>query len=99
MAWRGKPAYIRFVMIAAVVILTLIKLISIIVPILTNPNPSPGSSSLDGILSAVGVGQFFMEILVLAYVLWYMNRGPARAFFRGYYLTEPTQPETVSAEA
>jgi hypothetical protein len=26
---------------------------------------------------------------VMLYTLWYMNRGPARAFYRGYYLPAP----------
>jgi hypothetical protein len=90
MAWRGKPSSIRFIMIAAVVALTIIKLISVLVPLLSQPDFQAGSSSLDGILNSLGAGQFVIEFLILLYVMWYMNRGPARAFYRGYYLPDPT---------
>jgi hypothetical protein len=31
-----------------------------------------------------------MSALVSFYVVWYLNRGPARAFYRGYYLPDPS---------
>lgn len=94
LAWRGKPAYIRFVLVAGVIVLTIIKLISLIAPFLVMPDMQGGASSLDGIMRSVATGQFVLELLVLLYVVWYMNRGPARAFYRGYYLPEPADPAT-----
>jgi hypothetical protein len=38
-----------------------------------------------------------LTLLVPLYVLWYMNRAPARAFYRGCYLAEPDgQRKTLS---
>jgi hypothetical protein len=89
MAWRGRPSSIRFIMIVAVVLLTAIKLVSVLVPLFNQPNFQQGTSSLAGIMNSLGAGQFVLEFFILLYVLWYMNRGPARAFYRGYYLPEP----------
>jgi len=91
-AWRGKPPLIRFVVMAAVIALTAIKLVSILAPLFIPQSPQIGASSADGLISSLGIGQFIIELLVLLYVVWYMNRGPARAFYRGYYLTESTDP-------
>jgi hypothetical protein len=90
-AWRGKPQSMRFILVGAVFLLTLIKLISVIAPLFVQPTPQIGTSSLDGIMQSLATGQFILELFVLAYVVWYMNRGPARAFYRGYYLTEPME--------
>jgi hypothetical protein len=90
LAWRGKPSSIRFIMIAAVFVLTGIKLVSVLVPLFNQPDFQAGTSSMDGMMNSLGVGQFVVELLVLLYVIWYMNRGPARAFFRGYYLPDPS---------
>ena len=93
-AWRGKPEAMRFILVAAVFLLTMIKLVSIVAPLFVQQNPQVGASSLDGLMRSLGTGQFIIELLVLVYVVWYMNRGPARAFYRGYYLTEPSEATT-----
>lgn len=97
MAWRGKPAFMRLVLVGAVVILTAIKLMTIISQQLATQNLAFGTSSLDSILSSISTGQFVIEILVMLYVIWYMNRGPARAFYRGYYLPNPVEATNISA--
>jgi hypothetical protein len=98
LAWRGKPSSIRFIMIIAVIILTLIKFVSVLLPLINQPGFQAGASSMEGLMNVLGTGQLFIEILVLIYVVWYMNRGPARAFFRGYYLPPESAP-TVPAES
>jgi hypothetical protein len=90
-AWRGKPQSMRFILVTAVFLLTFIKLISLVAPLFLQPIPQIGASSLDEIMQSLAKGQFILELFVLAYVVWYMNRGPARAFYRGYYLPEPTE--------
>ena len=95
MAWRGKPSSIRFIMIVAVALLTGIKFVSVLIPLFSQPDFQKGTSSLDGIMNSLGAGQFVIEFFILLYVLWYMNRGPARAFYRGYYLPDPA-PVTAS---
>ena len=96
MAWRGKPSSIGFIMIVSVFVLTGVKLISVLVPLFNKPDFQAGTSSMDGLMNSLGAGQFVIEFLILIYVVWYMNRGPARAFFRGYYLPEPSQPSSAT---
>jgi len=96
LAWRGRPPSARFALIAAVFVLTALKLWSVVAPLLATPDLQSGASSLDGLMRSLGTGQFILELLVLFYVIWYMNRGPARAFYRGYYLPDPG--ETPASE-
>jgi len=91
LAWRGKPSSIRWIFILAVITITAIS-IGIYI---TTQN---GSTTLDqGIDSAQAFGNSALtsylvtQILVTLYVLWYVNRGPARAFYRGYFIPEPEQ--------
>ncbi len=91
-AWRGRPAYMRYVILAAVILLTLFSLGLTVVQTGTNQNLPQGISSLDSLMSSVSCGQFALSFLVSFYVVWYLNRGPARAFYRGYYLPDPDSP-------
>ncbi len=99
-AWRGRPSRMRFGLMALVVIYTVIKFVSIVIQTMAVQNLQLGVSSLDSMLHSVSKGEFFTELLVMLYVIWYMNRGPARAFYRGYYLNEPAevaaQPDSQS---
>lgn len=88
LAWRGRPASIRFGLIAAVIVLTLIRLGLLFLPILSTPSFENGIDSGASVWEALGIGQFLSSLPVLLYVMWYMNRAPARAFYRGYFLAE-----------
>lgn len=88
LAWRGRPPAIRFVFVGAVLLLTIIKLLVLVAGRLATADAQIGVSSLDSLASSIQAGQLVIEALVTLYVLWYMNRGPARAFYRGYYLSE-----------
>jgi hypothetical protein len=90
-AWIGRPPFIRYIMLAAVVALTLLSLLATIIQGLAQPELSQGFSSLDGLMNSVSCGQFGLSVLVSLYVVWYLNRGPARAFYRGYYLPDPAE--------
>ncbi len=96
MAWRGRPPQMRFVLMGAVLFLTVLRFILTISPSITPPDPQAGYSSLDSILALLNSTQFVLNLLVMLYVIWYLNRGPARAFYRGYYLPPP---ETAATEA
>ncbi|MEQ8674219.1 MAG: hypothetical protein RLP44_17690 [Aggregatilineales bacterium] len=87
-AWRGKPAFMRYVFMGTVLLLTVINLGLIIVPLLDS-TPQSSGGSLDGLFASLQCGQLTLIILVPIYVVWYLNRGPARAFFRGHYLPAP----------
>lgn len=88
-AWKGRPPAMRFVLMLACVGLTLFSVISAILVQIGQYDQQMGVSSLDSILSSVAFGQFGLGILVTLYVIWYLNRGPARAFYRGHYLPMP----------
>jgi hypothetical protein len=88
-AWRGRPTVMRYVLMLSCAGLTLYNILNIVVPQLSQQNVDSGASSLDSILSSLSLGQFAIGVLVTLYVVWYLNRGPARAFYRGYYLPKP----------
>lgn len=90
-AWRGRPAWIRYAMLAAVIAMTVLTLGFSIAPLLAQPSLSQGIDSGDALRRVLLSGQMVISILVALYVVWYMNRGPARAFFRGYYLPDPNE--------
>ncbi len=89
-AWRGRPSFMRFVLIFACAGLTLFNILNVALSQLSQQDLSAGRSSLDSILNSLSLGQFVISLLVTFYVVWYLNRGPARAFYRGYYLSMPT---------
>lgn len=87
-AWRGRPRWIRFVMIAAVIVLTLVTVGFSIAPLLSASDVQQGIDSGAALRQTLLSSRMLMSLLVTLYVVWYVNRGPARAFYRGYYLTE-----------
>lgn len=91
-AWMGHPSFIRYVMIAAVCGLTLMTLITSVLPLVSQPTLQAGLDSGAEIARSLLAGRILLAILVPLYVLWYMNRAPARAFYRGYYLAVPETP-------
>jgi hypothetical protein len=103
LTWRGRPSRMRYIFVGAVVLLTLIKFAAVIIQSQTKRDLQAGLSSGDDLSRSLAVGQLVVEIVVTLYVVWYMNRGPARAFFRGYYLPTPSetpepQPEMPRTE-
>ena len=90
-AWIGRPRWIRLAMWVAVVILTLVTAALTIVPMLSSPDFSQGFDSGAGIAQTLLSGRLLVSLLLALYVVWYMNRGPARAYYRGYYLTDPNE--------
>ncbi len=97
-AWRGRPPFMRFVLMLSCVALTLYSVVSAIWAQIGTYAQEFGASSLDSILNSVAIGQFSIGILVTFYVIWYLNRGPARAFYRGHYLPIP-DIEVVSSSS
>lgn len=90
LAWRGKPVWIRFVLYWGVLCLDVIYTLLILRSVLMPANLEAGITSIDGTLRSSQIWYLITIILVSLYLLWYMNRAPARAFYRGYYLPEPT---------
>lgn len=94
-AWRGRPQWIRFVMVAAVCGLTLFTLLASVLPLVSQPDLQGGIDSGAAIARSLLASRTLLSVLIPLYVLWYMNRAPARAFYRGYYLTEPETPQNA----
>ncbi len=83
MAWRGRPPQIRWIMLAAVLILTVISLLQSISTLVAPVDIEQGIDSGAAIARQATCGAIAMQTLIPLYVLWYMNRAPARAFYRG----------------
>jgi hypothetical protein len=99
-AWRGRPAGIRFVMMGAVVLYTLIGIVGLVTQMNATQSLEQGISSIDAVWDALYLREFLGQLLVALYVLWYLNRAPARAFFRGYYSVSPAEDmETTPSQA
>lgn len=90
MTWRGKPASVRLIFVGLVFLLTAGNLIQLLT-FITTPLPSPqtGIDSAGDLSRTLAVSQLCVTLLIPGYIIWYMNRGPARAFFRGHYLPDP----------
>lgn len=88
-AWAGRPRGIRWVMLAAVLIMTAFTIIVTLVPLFQAQALAQGIDSGDTFRHVILGAQLFLSVLIPLYVVWYINRGPARAFYRGYYLTKP----------
>lgn len=88
-AWRGRPQSIRLLVVIAVLVLTLFNVWDSLRALFTPPDLTTGLDSGGGLRSALQCARLIGVLLVPLYTLWYLNRGPARAFFRGYYLPDP----------
>lgn len=86
-AWRGTYPQIRNIYIATVVGLTIAFIILQIIPYLfVQPNIEEGINSTDVIKQQGRLFQLILLLLIMLYVVWYMNRWAAKAFYRGFYI-------------
>jgi hypothetical protein len=90
LAWRGRPRRIRWVMLAAVVALTVINIASSLSALNAQIDLNAGLDSGADAAASLVITRLLFTILVPLYVIWYMNRAPARAFYRGSYADEST---------
>jgi hypothetical protein len=93
-AWRGKPHFARFAFIVGVIYLTLVTILLTAASLNTTPSIEQGMDSGAQFFGSLLTARAVISVLVALYVLWYVNRGPARAFYRGYYLLEPATETT-----
>jgi len=85
-AWYGKPKFMRFVYMLAILALTGVTLVLSVLP---DDGVGISGSSLDSFLACVQTGWLIVSAFLFPlYVIWYLNRAPARAFYRGYFLPE-----------
>jgi hypothetical protein len=81
LAWWGRPSWIRFVFMAAVLFPAAVMLYRVIQTWIAPADPISGGQAQEisqGLLRCQLPGL----ILVPLYVVWYINRAPARAFYR-----------------
>jgi hypothetical protein len=90
-AWRGRPAWIRYAMLAAVALLAALTVVLSALPLATDTDLNTGIDSGASFIQTLLSGRLILSLLVALYVVWYANRGPARAFYRGYYLPDPDE--------
>lgn len=88
-AWRGRPASIRFIFVAAVVVLTAVNIGLTLISLNDAQTLNAGLDSSAALTASLLRGRLIVSVVVALYVIWYVNRGPARAFYRGYYLPAP----------
>jgi hypothetical protein len=88
-AWRGKPPIILPVFIGAVLLLSIGNFVLLFNQLTTPPDLTTGIDSGAGIETSVNISQLCLSLAIPIYVVWYMSRGPARAFYRGYYRETP----------
>lgn len=88
--WRGKPARMRFIFVGLVILLTAGNLIQLL-PLMTAPpaTPQTGMDSSGDLSRTLAISQMCVTLIIPTYIVWYLNRGPARAFFRGHFLQDP----------
>ncbi len=97
LAWWGRPPQIRFVLMALLLVLTAITLYRVVEAARTPADPIFGGqaqSALRGYLRCQLPGL----IVVPLYVLWYLNRAPARAFYRRRPLARSQAVSAVPGE-
>ena len=86
-AWWGRPPQIRYILMAVILFPTIANLLRIVQAMTTDNDPIFGGQGQSAIRSLLNC-QLPGLIIVPLYVVWYLNRAPARAFFRGV----PRQP-------
>ena len=97
-AWRGRPGWIRLVMLGAVLALTVATVALSVASIMSSPDYTQGIDSGAALSQTLLSSRLLVSILVALYVVWYVNRAPARAFYRGYYLDKPETDAPRSAK-
>lgn len=81
LAWWGRPPWIRFLLMAALLLITLIYLYRIVEAWGTESDPIGGGQVQNAWRNMLNC-QLPAMLLVPLYVVWYLNRAPARAFYR-----------------
>jgi ABC-type Fe3+-siderophore transport system permease subunit len=91
LAWRGRPSWGRHLLTVAVVAMAVLAGTSIVQAIGQTPTVNAGVSSGDGLIGSLRWTQLILTVLVPLYVVWYINRAPARAFYRQESQNAPSE--------
>jgi hypothetical protein len=90
LAWWGRPSWIRFVLMGLLLLLAVINLYRIADVLTTTVDPLEGGQA-EEIQQNLFTCWLPALLLVPLYVMWYLNRAPARAFYRRVPLTSGDQ--------
>lgn len=91
-AWRGRPPQIRPVLSIVVLALTALQLAFVVSDLTSQPTDVLLDSGRD-LSNAVNAGMLLVYVLIPLYVVWYLNRYPARRYYNG----QPPLPPTNEA--
>jgi hypothetical protein len=91
MAWIGRPRSIRLIIMFGVIALTVITALLAVATLANPPSVQGGIDSSGDLQRTLLISRTVFSALITLYVVWYMNRGPARAFYRGHYMPAPQQ--------
>lgn len=92
LAWRGRMPRMRLIYSVSIALYSTLTIVLALQAVLSPVDISQGIDSGTEIARTLSLLQALTTTLIMLYVLWYVNRAPARAFFRGYYL--PTKEGT-----
>lgn len=85
LAWRGGRSWIRPLFTGTVLLYGGLTAVFTLRDLLTPAAIDQGMTSLDTLIAQGLCTILATTILIPLYVLWYINRAPARAFYRGSY--------------
>lgn len=87
-AWRGRPRGIRIGFTVMVLMYAGVTAFVTARTLLARSDLSQGISSADELVRQALCGVLVTTIVIPLYVVWYINRAPARAFYRGTYMSD-----------
>lgn len=90
LAWRGGRKWVRTLFTSTVLFYGGLTAIFTLRDLLVPSTIDQGITSLDTLIAQGLCSVLVTTVLVPLYVLWYVNRAPARAFYRGTYLPPET---------
>ncbi|MBC6955338.1 MAG: hypothetical protein DWB44_04105 [Chloroflexi bacterium] len=88
LAWRGHPRGIRATFTTVVLLYAGVTAVVTARTLLARSDLNAGISSADELVRQLLCGVLVTTVLIPLYVVWYINRAPARAFYRGTYAVE-----------
>ncbi|PJF41643.1 MAG: hypothetical protein CUN54_00495 [Phototrophicales bacterium] len=83
LAWRGRPQSIRYIHIFAVLLLLAVNFVATSGVFSSDEGLQAGVDSAEQLGRSLSQIRLVLQTLVTLYVVWYMNRAPARNFYRG----------------
>jgi len=96
-AWTVRRPIVRRIFTAVVIGYSALTVITAVFPLFVPVDLTQGLDSGDAVRRPLIITQTVITLLVLLYVIWYINRAPSRAFYRGCYLAHPPAAEQAEA--